>query len=149
MTWVAFLLSCAGAGFFLYALYDHNTIIQCTDSSGNKEPCNSFSTGTKIGATFGHILGLLYELCKPLCSHLILIGSALIILLLDFCIVIKRYVEQLEDEQSYRNEFGLNKTASYYPHQPVDTSADHGLLQPQTGAYPYTDQAHSFGPAKH
>lgn len=63
----------------------------------------------------------------------------------DFCLVVRRYVDQLEDEQSYKNDFGLNKktTSSYYPHQPLDTN--HGLLAPQGGSYPYTDQSHSYG----
>lgn len=46
----------------------------------------------------------------------------------DICIVIKRYVEQLEDEQAYKNDFGLNKknNTSYYPFQSIESRG--GLL---------------------
>lgn len=51
-------------------------------------------------------------------------------LLSDLCSVIRRYVDQLEDEQFYRSDFGLRNTSSYYPHQPLDASTNQGLLNP-------------------
>jgi len=49
----------------------------------------------------------------------------------DICVIIKRYVEQLEDEQAYKNDFGLNKknkktNPSYYPFQSIESNR--GLL---------------------
>ena len=64
--------------------------------------------------------------------------------------VIGKYVDQLELERDYSQEYKLARPTqastyepSYYPSQAQE--AQHGLLNPATGAYPYTDQAHSFG----
>jgi len=125
IVWISFLISCAATGFFLYAIYSSNSLIQCTGTNGAVQPCNSFSKKTKIIVTTSLAVALLIELY--------------------FSSVIGRYVDQLEDEQVFKNDFGLNRTTSYYPHQPLDASANHGLLQPHSGAYPYTDQTHAFG----
>lgn len=142
MVFIAFVFSCAGTGFFLYAIYSKNTLIKCLDKDGNTISCNGIKTSTKIWITVVHVFTLLWELCKSPFS-----GTAGSMLMdgLDFCVVVRRYVEQLEDEQSYKNDFGLNNktSSSYYPHQPLDTN--HGLLAPQGGGYPYTDQSNAHG----
>lgn len=143
MVFISFVVSCAGTGFFLYAIYSKNALFKCLDSSGNEIECNSISKGTKIWVTCVEVVALLWQLCK---FSPVLGDSYIYRIFADFCVVIRRYVDQLEDEQSYKNDFGLNKTSSYYPHQPLDTN--HGLLQPQ-GGYPYTDQTHSYGKTNH
>ncbi|KAG8908099.1 hypothetical protein FRB99_000543 [Tulasnella sp. 403] len=66
------------------------------------------------------------------------------------CIIVKRYVEQLSEEQAYNYHTGGNKVGkgskaagSYYPHQPLGSS--HELMPAPGGAYAYAHPDHSFG----
>ena len=67
----------------------------------------------------------------------------------DVASVIGRYVDQLESERVYDDEYKLAKPTNsgtyaptYYPPQAQETQQ--GLLNPQH-SYPYTDEAHRFG----
>jgi len=125
MSWVSLILMTAATGAYLYAIYSKNGLMQCEKLTDNTVVCPQLSTGRKVVETVVNVVALLIQLYV--------------------CVIIGRYVEQLEDEQAYKNEFGLNNhSSSYYPHQPLDNTADSGLLHPQ-GGYPYTDQSHSFG----
>lgn len=61
------------------------------------------------------------------------------------CIIVKRYVEQLSEEQAYRPHDAGNRiqkggeAGSYYAHEPL-VGGQHEL-----GPYPYADAGHSFG----
>jgi len=71
-----------------------------------------------------------------------------ILIQLYCCIIVKRYVEQLFEEQAYRG-YGAgnrvvkqgNEGGSYYPHAPLPTGQQHEL-----GPYPYSQAEHSYGP---
>lgn len=61
------------------------------------------------------------------------------------CIIVKRYVEQLSEEQGFKQHVAGNRVAkeagsygSYYPHQPLSN-------QHELGPYPYAQPDHSFG----
>lgn len=61
------------------------------------------------------------------------------------CIIVKRYVEQLTEEQGFKQHVAGNRVAkdagsygSYYPHQPLSN-------QHELGPYPYAQPDHSFG----
>ena len=77
----------------------------------------------------------------------------LIISSLDIAIVIRRYVDQLEDEHDYSHEYKLAKNKhnastyepTYYPPTAQDPAAAQGLLHGNNAHYPYSDAAHSFG----
>jgi len=65
------------------------------------------------------------------------------------CVIVKRYVEQLSEEQGFRQYAAGNKVAkgqevvgSYYPHQPLGSQVE---LMPAPGPYPYAQPDHSFG----
>jgi len=59
------------------------------------------------------------------------------------CIIVKRYVEQLGEEQGYRRQTGGNRInkggdlGGYYAHQPLQNMP--------AGPYPYTHEDHSYG----
>ena len=56
----------------------------------------------------------------------------------DIVVIIRRYVEQLEEEREYRHEFRLNPTTG------GTYEAKEGLLT--QGHYPYSDSNNAFGP---
>jgi len=65
------------------------------------------------------------------------------------CIIVKRYVQQLSEEQGYRRHMAGNKIgkggagpAGYYAHQPLGS---HEMMPPPSGPYPYSKGDHSFG----
>jgi len=136
-TWVTFLITCAAAGFFLYAVFSGKNIFngcQITDSDGTVHEC---------------------KLSLPVWQKIVsaaVVGATLIIQLY-IAIVIGRYVEQLYDEHD-EHKFGEYKLAknvgassstyepTYYP--PTAQDQHQGLLN-AGGAYPYADSAHAFG----
>jgi len=95
----------------------------------NEIPCGLvFDEGRRIGFSTNNVIGPLIQLCKPI-SLLppVKIPSNPPSPLLDTCVVIRRYVEQLEDEQANRNDFDLNrKNRSSYPS--LNTESDCGSL---------------------
>jgi len=108
LTWICFFFSLGLTGFSFYLVFAKSSLIQCLDQNLNEVSCDSFfTTGRKIGFVVGSVIGLLFQLY--------------------ICIVIRRYVEQLEDEQAYKNDFGLNKkSTTYYPFQSIESNR--GLL---------------------
>jgi hypothetical protein len=108
LVWIGFFSSLALTGFAFYLVFSKSTLIECLDSSGNEVPCSSiFSTSRKVGFVISNVIGLLFHLYV--------------------CVVIRRYVDQLEDEQAYRNDFGVNRrTKAYYPFQSIESNQ--GLL---------------------
>jgi cytochrome c biogenesis protein CcdA len=108
LVWLGFLSSLALTAFAFYLVFSKSTLIECYDSNDNEVPCSSvFNTGRKVGFVVSNVIGLLFHLYV--------------------CVVIRRYVEQLEDEQAYKNDFGLNKkNTSYYPFQSIESNR--GLL---------------------
>jgi len=108
LVWICFLFSLALTGFTFYLVFSKSSLIQCYDNDLKEVPCSTvFNSGRKIGFVIGNVFGLLIQLY--------------------ICIVIRRYVEQLEEEQAYKNDFGLNKKqTSYYPFQSIDSNR--GLL---------------------
>ncbi|KAF9652734.1 hypothetical protein BDM02DRAFT_3183419 [Thelephora ganbajun] len=108
LVWICFFFSLALTGFTFYLVFSKSTLLQCFDKDLKEIPCSTvFNTGRKIGFVAGHVLGLIIQLY--------------------ICIVIRRYVEQLEEEQAYKNDFGLNKkNTSYYPFQSIESNR--GLL---------------------
>ncbi|KAG8864295.1 hypothetical protein FRB96_006116 [Tulasnella sp. 330] len=65
------------------------------------------------------------------------------------CIIVKRYVEQLSEEQGYRRHTAGNRIGKggdggggYYPHQPL---GNHEMMPPPSGPYPYAHEDHSYG----
>jgi len=108
LIWICFLLSLALTIFTSYLVFSKSSLIQCYDKDLQQVSCSSiFSTGRKIGFLVSNIISLL--------------------IYLYICIVIRRYVDQLEDEQVYKNDFGMNrKQKSFYPFQSIES--DRGLL---------------------
>jgi hypothetical protein len=109
LVWMGFFSSLALTAFAFYLVFSKSTLIECYDSNNNEVPCSSiFSTGRKVAFVISNVIGLFFHLYV--------------------CVVIRRYVEQLEDEQVYRNDFGVNKknNTSYYPFQSIESNR--GLL---------------------
>jgi len=109
LVWICFFFSLALTGFTFYLVFAKSSFVQCVDKDLNEIPCSTlFSGGRKAGLVVSSVFGLIIQLY--------------------ICIVIKRYVEQLEDEQAYKNDFGLNKknNTSYYPFQSIESNR--GLL---------------------
>jgi len=108
LIWICFLFSLALTIFTSYLVFSKSSLIQCYDKDLNEVSCSSvFSTGRKIGFLVSNIISLL--------------------IYLYICIVIRRYVDQLEDEQVYKNDFGMNKSQrSYYPFKGL--GSDRNLL---------------------
>ncbi|KAF8501855.1 hypothetical protein BU17DRAFT_58873 [Hysterangium stoloniferum] len=132
MTFVIFFVQCAASGYLIYSLF-RNTDCTIKLPDGTSKECTQLSTGAKVGVV-----------CV-LMVHIIV--QAYIVS------VIRRYVTQLEDEQTYRGTSGyadaafrLNPTSSNQKYQPVDQAQGQGLLHPQ-GTYAYADPHHSFGHA--
>lgn len=129
MTFVILFVQCAASGYFIYSLFRHtNCTVKETD--GDTVNCTQLSTGVKVGVVCVLLVQLFIQ------AYIVAI--------------IRRYVTQLEDEQTYRgtagyadHAFKLNPTTTY---QPVDQGQ--GLLQPQN-TYPYADPHHSFGDGSH
>jgi len=111
LAWICFLFSVGLTAYSFYLVFAKSSVIQCYDQDLKEVSCSSvLTTGRKIGFIVGSVIVLLIQLY--------------------ICIVIGRYVEQLEDEQAYKNDFGLNKknasNTSYYPFQSIENNR--GLL---------------------
>ncbi|KAI0682244.1 hypothetical protein C8Q76DRAFT_763642 [Earliella scabrosa] len=117
MTIISFILGTAAAGFSLYLTFSNKTF--CVDIN-NVETCvsNKLGTGQKVGFTVAVLIQWLIELY--------------------IVVIIRRYVEQLEEEREYRHEFRLNPTTG------GTYEAKEGLLT--QGHYPYSDSNNAFGP---
>lgn len=129
LIWISFLFSLALTVFTSYLVFSKSNLIQCYDKDLQEVSCSSvFSTGKKIGFLVGNIISLFIYLCKRIStSPLVRSPSNLSFPPPDICIVIRRYVDQLEDEQVYKNDFGMNKKQkSFYPFQSIES--DRGLL---------------------
>ncbi|KIO17241.1 hypothetical protein M407DRAFT_245757 [Tulasnella calospora MUT 4182] len=75
----------------------------------------------------------------------IIVAVVQLLIQLYCCIIVKRYVEQLSEEQGFKAHVAGNRVAkdqgaygSYYPHQPLTN-------QHELGPYPYAQPDHSFG----
>ncbi|KAG8914396.1 hypothetical protein FRC01_004096 [Tulasnella sp. 417] len=75
----------------------------------------------------------------------IIVAVVQLLIQLYCCIIVKRYVEQLTEEQGFKQHVAGNRVAkdagsfgSYYPHQPLTN-------QHELGPYPYSQPDHSFG----
>lgn len=108
LVWIGFFSSLALTAFAFYLVFSGSTLIECYDSNDNSVPCSSFfDTGRKAGFVICNVIGLLFHLYV--------------------CVIIRRYVEQLEDEQAYKNDFGVKRqNQSYYPFQSIESNR--GLL---------------------
>jgi len=112
LVWLCFLFSLALTGFTFYLVFSKSSLLRCYDKDLKETACNSvLTTGKKAGFVISNVVALFIQLY--------------------ICVVIRRYVEQLEDEQAYKNDFGLNKqnarnTTAYYPFQSIDSNR--GLL---------------------
>jgi len=133
MTFIIFFIQCAAVGYLIFSLFHHTNCEVVTGTNGTTKSCEQLSVGAKIGVVCFLIVHLLVQ------AYIIS--------------VIRRYVTQLEDEQTYRGASGyadaafrMNPTAGQ-KYQPV--GHDQGLLNPQGGAYPYSDPPHSFGQGTH
>ena len=132
LVWMGFFSSLALTAFAFYLVFSKSTLIECYDSSGNEVACSTiFTTGRKVVFVISNIIGLFFHLCKSTLASPPPIDpfDLLSFILSDVCVVIRRYVDQLEDEQAYKNEFGLNqnkKNTSYYPFQSIESNR--GLL---------------------
>jgi len=122
MSWLVFFASCASAGLSLYTIYTKKNITgDCIDqdSNGNVtlDNCTTHvSTAVKIVAT--------------------VLVVFLVSIHLYMVVVIRRYVEQLQDDGE----------AWQGPYKLTTTDVGQGLLNPQ-GPYPYADPQHSYGNA--
>jgi len=128
LVWICFLLWLPLTGFTFALAFSKGTLLRCYVDL-NEIPCSLvIDAGKKTGFSTNNVIGLLIQLRKPI-SLLppVKIPSNPLSPLLDTCVVIRRYVEQLEDEQANRNDFGLNrKNTSNYPLQ--NTESDCGSL---------------------
>jgi len=132
--WIIVILSAIANAIFYYFVYSGKQFFngcEIPDGNGGQKDCRIvLNTWQKIVYTIVSIVVLFVHLY---------IAS-----------VIGRYVDQLESERVYDDDYRLAKATNnstyaptYYP-QPVQETHQ-GLLNPAPGAYPYTDQQHSFG----
>jgi len=108
LVWLCFFLSLGLTAFSLYLAFAKSSMVQCYDKDLSEIDCDKvFNKTRKILLVVGSVIGLLIQLYV--------------------CVIIRRYVDQLEDEQAYKNDFGLNKkSTSYYPFQSIESK--NGLL---------------------
>ncbi|GBE84402.1 hypothetical protein BKA93DRAFT_325779 [Sparassis latifolia] len=104
LLWVIFFLSLGSSVLFLYFVYSGKNL------SGSIE----HSTWIKIVVTVMVIVELVL--------HLYIV------------IVVRRYVEQLRDEDAWQGPYKL-----------TTTDVNQGLMNPQGPSYPYSDPSHSYG----
>jgi len=128
LVWICFLSWLPLTGFTFALAFSKGTLIRCYVDL-NEIPCSLvIDAGGGVGFSTNNVIGLLIQLCKPI-SLLppVKIPSNPPSPLLDTCVVVRRYVEQLEDERVNRNDFGLNrKSTSNPPFQ--NTESDCGSL---------------------
>ncbi|KAI0700296.1 hypothetical protein BC835DRAFT_1266475 [Cytidiella melzeri] len=131
--WLLVLLSAAATAVFLYFAYSGKDFFngcEVPDGNGGEQECHIvLNTWQKIVYTVVAVVELLF-----------------------FCYVasvIGKYVDQLESERMYDDEYRLAKPTTgstyaptFYPQQAQETQQ--GLLN-QQHKYPYTDEAHRFG----
>jgi len=130
-TWVIFFVTAAASGYMLYLVYSGKNLFNGCEVNGQDCVDFHFKWWQKLLYTVGVVIGLLVH---------VWIAST-----------IGKYVDQLDDEHhTWSREYQPAKVAgastyepTYYPQQAQEVH--HGLLNPATGAYPYTDQSHSFG----
>jgi len=99
-----------------------------------------------------------YKLTTAACNAASKVGVvvAIVIVVVELliqlycCIIVKRYVEQLSEEQGYSRQMAGNRVSkgaagagAYYPHMPL--GSQHELMPAPGGAYAYGQQDHSFG----
>ncbi|KAI0764920.1 hypothetical protein C8Q74DRAFT_1284728 [Fomes fomentarius] len=119
MTVISFILSTISTGFTLYVVWRNKPF--CTTIDNNTSCISStLNKGGKIGFTVGYLFVWFIELY--------------------IVVIIRRYVEQLEEEREYRHEFRLNPTTG------GTYEAKEGLLT--QGHYPYSDSSNAFGANK-
>ncbi|GBE85699.1 hypothetical protein BKA93DRAFT_830112 [Sparassis latifolia] len=123
LSWVIFLLSLVSAGFFLYIVYAGKALYDCISVDSN------LHVDTNVSCDFHFSLGI---------KILVTVITVLQILIhLYIVVIIRRYVDQLEDgDESWRSPYTLGLVD---PRQ--------GLLNPASEAYPYSDATHAFGKA--
>lgn len=132
-TWFLVLLTAAASGVFYYFAYSGKEFFngcEIPDGNGGEHECRIvLKTWQKVVYTIVSVIVLLFY-----CYVASVIG---------------RYVDQLESERVYDDEYKLAKQTNsstyaptYYPPQAQETQQ--GLLNPQH-SYPYTDEAHRFG----
>ncbi|KAG8930249.1 hypothetical protein FRC03_008759 [Tulasnella sp. 419] len=134
--WIFLVVHLAVGSFYIYSVikYRNQTADEC-----NKQTNGQYQDACKVATKW--VIG-------------IYIAVLAIFWLIEFycCIIVKRYVEQLGEEQAFKSHTGGNKThnyggggsTSYYPHQPLNSGA-HELMPAPGGHYPYNSPAHSFG----
>jgi len=127
LVWLGFFFSLGLTAFTCYIAFSKSSLVQCYDKDLNEIDCSKvFTTGRKVGLVVSSVIGLLFQLCKSI-SHDDPYNSSHTSPPPDVCVIIRRYVDQLEDEQAYKNDFGLNKkSTSYYPFQSIESK--NGLL---------------------
>ncbi|EMD36267.1 hypothetical protein CERSUDRAFT_84354 [Gelatoporia subvermispora B] len=115
LVWVVFLLTLAGGGVFLYAVFSGKTKnCEFTDDQGNKHSCAlNLKLWEKVVATVAVVVD--------------------VFITLYVAVVIGRYAEQLDDSRDY-----------YAAYSRAESNPKQGLLNPTT-QYPYSDNTHSFG----
>ncbi|OCH89180.1 hypothetical protein OBBRIDRAFT_778889 [Obba rivulosa] len=115
LVWLVFLLTLAGGGVFLYAVFSGKTKgCTFTDEQGNEHSC-----------------ALDLKLWEKIVATVAVVADVFITLYV--AVVIGRYAEQLEDDRDY-----------YAAYSRAEANPKEGLLNPTT-QYPYSDNTHSFG----
>jgi len=147
MLWILLLVNLAIGIYNIKSTIDRRNALsqQCKDQthdsdSGelvtleNKFTTAACSAATKVGIAVGIAIFVVEWLLQ-----------------LYACVIVKRYVSQLSEEQSFRAYTPGNRVAkggsevvgSYYPHQPLGSQVE--LMPAPGGAYPYNQPDHSFG----
>ena len=67
LVWLCFFFSLGLTGFTFYLVFSKSSLIECYDNNLNEVPCSSvFTTGRKVGFVVSNVIGLLFQLCKPI-----------------------------------------------------------------------------------
>ncbi|KAK7689361.1 hypothetical protein QCA50_007152 [Cerrena zonata] len=141
LSWITFFIYFVASGLYFYLIFSGRNLFngcEVTDTNGETHECR-----------------IDLKVWQKVISVLIVLTGLFIHLYI--AVVIRRYVDQLEDEHDYSHEYKLAKNKNnastyeptYYPPTAQDPAAAQGLLHTNNAQYPYTDAAHSFGNHSH
>jgi hypothetical protein len=112
-----------------------NECVQETSNSNNGTIANAENKLTSAGCSAASKVGIVLTIVIFVIQWLIQLYA---------CIIVKRYVEQLSEEQGFRRHAAGNRISKggeiggYYAHQPLQP-------MPASGPYPYAHEEHSYG----